>query len=282
MVTETKGGGILTDARELEGVEQSGSGAEIKTWLRKLLTAAADDWRLSERAVIAMCCLPVVVASAGIVSALLGKEAYKWFTGEDRFAESLQVVFYSLALVMSLIMTRRLHKLGEKGTAGLYLLLSLGLFFLIGEELSWGQRMIGWETPESLVAINKQDETNLHNIYGVGSTFKWIQMLVGAYGAFLPIVVIRSRRLGPYRRFLSRVVPHYSLIPFFLPLFVWRLYRNLLEAPPKYYFVISDYNEVLELILALGFFFFVLYQVRRFKVGNASSGTKPEAAGNEA
>lgn len=282
MVTETNGAEVLTEVREPERAEQSVSGAEKKTWLKKLLMEAAADWRFSEGAVIAMCFLPVVVATAGIVSALLGKEAYKWFTGEDRFAETLQVVSYSFALIMSLIVARRLHERGEKWTAGLYLLLGLGLIFLIGEELSWGQRFMGWETPEALVARNKQDETNLHNIHGVGAAFKWIQMLVGAYGAFLPILVIRWNWLRPYRHFLSRVVPHYILIPFFLPLFVWRLYRNLLEPPSKYYFVISEYNEVLELILALGFFFFVLYQVRKLKTVDPSSGRNPEVAGDEA
>ena len=32
------------------------------------------------------------------------------------------------------------------------------------EEISWGQRVIGWQTPESLEALNYQNETNLHNV----------------------------------------------------------------------------------------------------------------------
>jgi len=43
-------------------------------------------------------------------------------------------------------------------------LCSGGCVFFTGEELSWGQHLFGWATPESLLAINDQGETNLHNI----------------------------------------------------------------------------------------------------------------------
>ena len=41
--------------------------------------------------------------------------------------------------------------------------LALGCFYIAGEEHSWGQHFFGWETPEGWSAINRQDETNLHN-----------------------------------------------------------------------------------------------------------------------
>ena len=37
-------------------------------------------------------------------------------------------------------------------------------FIAFGEEISWGQRILGIETPESLEGINDQGETNLHNL----------------------------------------------------------------------------------------------------------------------
>lgn len=43
----------------------------------------------------------------------------------------------------------------------------LAIFFLVvfGEEISWGQRIFGWETPETLGTLNRQNETNLHNLW---------------------------------------------------------------------------------------------------------------------
>ncbi len=36
--------------------------------------------------------------------------------------------------------------------------------FVAGEEISWGQRLFGFETPDALRAINTQNEFNIHNI----------------------------------------------------------------------------------------------------------------------
>ena len=238
--------------------------ARLSQAVRKFLADAAVDWHFSPVTVAIICVLPFVVALRGASTALLGKPAYKWFTGEDGFAETLQVIFYLSSFFMSLIAAFRYWRSGEKLIGVLYLGLSGALFFMIGEEISWGQRIFGWETAESFAAVNKQAETNLHNVYGVGSTFKWIQMLVGAYGAIIPLLVWRWNRLQPYRDRLWAVVPHYTLIGYFGMLFIWRIYRNFLEPPEDFYFVISEYNEVLELALALGFVFFLVFQMRRF------------------
>lgn len=43
-------------------------------------------------------------------------------------------------------------------------LVTLACFYFAGEELSWGQHLFGWATPEYLNTINDQGETNIHNI----------------------------------------------------------------------------------------------------------------------
>jgi hypothetical protein len=45
-----------------------------------------------------------------------------------------------------------------------YLGLALLFFFGAGEEISWGQRILGFQTPESLSQVNRQEEFNLHNL----------------------------------------------------------------------------------------------------------------------
>ncbi len=35
--------------------------------------------------------------------------------------------------------------------------------YFAGEEVSWGQHWLGWETPPAIAAVNDQQETNLHN-----------------------------------------------------------------------------------------------------------------------
>lgn len=230
--------------------------------LRRTLADAARAWNMPARGVVEVVIAPFMIALAGAATALGGKDLYKWFTGEDGFAETMQVIFYALALVFCVFVIVNLLRGNRRALAGLYMVVAFGLVFMLGEELSWGQRIVGWDTPDAMREINKQEETNLHNIYGVGSTFKWLQLVVGAYGTLLPLLVWRLRGLRRFRGFLDRVVPHYSLVPYFVMLFVWRIYRNVFDPPADFYFVVSEYNEVLELVLAMGFFMFMVFQLR--------------------
>jgi hypothetical protein len=59
--------------------------------------------------------------------------------------------------------------LGSKYRSGMERLFLYGIaafmFVFAMEEISWGQRIIGWETPELLSEVNVQNESNLHNIF---------------------------------------------------------------------------------------------------------------------
>lgn len=45
-----------------------------------------------------------------------------------------------------------------------FLLFGLLFFVLLGEEISWGQRLLGFDTPDNLEKRNIQGEFNLHNL----------------------------------------------------------------------------------------------------------------------
>ncbi len=72
------------------------------------------------------------------------------------------------------------------------------IFFIgFGEEISWGQRIIGFETPTWLKAINVQEEFNFHNIFSgerspLPSKRPGIDMVFNlfwfCYGLVLPIL----------------------------------------------------------------------------------------------
>lgn len=90
-------------------------------------------------------------------------EIYDAFSREDHVIENATAI----ALLFSGVF---LIKAGVKKTETVKkfspLLLIVGVLFIIGagEEISWGQRIFNWQTPEALAAINDQNETNLHNI----------------------------------------------------------------------------------------------------------------------
>jgi hypothetical protein len=257
-------GGESVSQVDQEGLQLRKNGASSWT-IQTLLIDGARAWNVSQKTMILFWALPFLVAASGVVAAILGKPAYKWLTQEDGFAENMQVLFWALSFVLSLIVTYRQWRRGNKTIAFLYSFLCFGLFFLIGEEVSWGQRIFGWATPKELQAINKQEETNIHNIYGVGATFKWVHVVIGAYGTFMPILLLRAKALARYRDKLSALVPHISFLPYFLLPLAWRLYVNLFKPPRRFTFVVDEYSEVIELILAIGFFFFMIFQLKQLK-----------------
>jgi hypothetical protein len=70
-----------------------------------------------------------------------------------------------ILLFVSFLMARR-RRPADMTPGGVWILLASSgvLFFLGGEEISWGQRVFGWGTPAALGRANAQDETNLHNL----------------------------------------------------------------------------------------------------------------------
>jgi hypothetical protein len=44
------------------------------------------------------------------------------------------------------------------------MMVTLGTFYMAGEEVSWGQWFFMWDTPDTFLEINDQHETNLHNV----------------------------------------------------------------------------------------------------------------------
>lgn len=98
----------------------------------------------------------------GILFFYLNTEFFYMIITEDSYIEYLTALFLLLAAVVcfykGLRETHRLPKLFFLSSAFL-------LFFGLGEEISWAQRIIGFETPDNLDKINAQQEFNLHNIH---------------------------------------------------------------------------------------------------------------------
>jgi hypothetical protein len=88
-----------------------------------------------------------------------------------------------------------------------FLCFTLGCLYIAGEEISWGQWIFYWETPELFLAINDQAETNLHN------TSPWLdqkprsvmELGVVVSGLILPFVAKRFPKKIP--AWLSPLVP---------------------------------------------------------------------------
>ena len=91
--------------------------------------------------------------------------------------------------------------------------LALGLLSAFGaiEEISWGQRVFGWESPDWFLRHNAQGETNIHNLvaFGAGVSKPVFGKMLGiALTIYLLILPLLYRRLAAAKTYLdTRAVP---------------------------------------------------------------------------
>ncbi len=111
--------------------------------------------------------LPMVVAACLILqitfpqfaSDLIRKETWPFYRSGIFIKCGMELVGATLCCYMALI-NRKKHQ----PTAILCVLLAIILFLMAGEELSWGQRIFNWKTPDLIATYNIQKETNFHNL----------------------------------------------------------------------------------------------------------------------
>ena len=98
----------------------------------------------------------------GIVLSFLNPEFYYIYTQEDGYIEYITAF---ILLATSVLCFCRASFVGHK-LHRLFFYSAAAIFFLgFGEEISWGQRIIGFSTPDDLEQINAQKEFNFHNIH---------------------------------------------------------------------------------------------------------------------
>lgn len=111
---------------------------------------------------------PWISLALGVASLVLFLISPRLFTSagdEDRPVEYLSAIGQFVAAGLLVVVAARLFKKVAPYKRGLLLvcLMMAGGFFVIGmEEVSWFQRVIGFDTPEGFVS-NRQGEFNLHN-----------------------------------------------------------------------------------------------------------------------
>lgn len=94
------------------------------------------------------------------------KAVYAFEDGPVEYATAFGLLFCCFAFVSHALSLKRRSMGVAAACTGFYAL----IFFLgTGEEISWGQRIFGWQSGEFFLENNKQLETNLHNLK-VGDT----------------------------------------------------------------------------------------------------------------
>jgi len=180
------------------------------------------------------------------------------FIKEDSILEYSQFIFCFLAALGSLkIFWQLKNNKNRKIHSVLFLLFSIGLFFVSLEEISYGQRIFGWKTPDKIQEINIQKETNIHNNFSYNLNEN-IYILIGLYGIFSGkiINILFKKRKDDFKIF---IVPKFLFFYFLFLLFVYfdrrfvnfnydTVVNNIFRK-----YAVWDWLEVGELYLAIAF-----------------------------
>lgn len=220
----------------------------------------------------ALALAPIALTLIGLAMISSNRSYYNWIIREDGPVEWLTVVVYALAAIIAFTVVMTLRSAHETVLSVLFALFALGLVFVAGEEASWGQRIFGYETPESWASVNTKDETNIHNLssFPVQRAF----LCVALYGAFGRILLGSVfARIGPIWRDLLTAPPVLFLY-FALPagLFLYFEYvESTVDLPEGMHlgeylgakFITGKEQEPMELLLGSAFFLFSVYAALR-------------------
>lgn len=133
---------------------------------------------------------------------------------ENSLHETLQFLIMAAAFGVALWTLVRMKPKEKPWLAAWAGLAAFCCFYVAGEEISWGQHFLAWNTPEFWAQVNDQQETNLHN------TSSWLDqkprllleigILVG--GIIMPLLMRFKPAALPQRFAVIYPAPYLSVV----------------------------------------------------------------------
>jgi hypothetical protein len=188
---------------------------------------------------------PLVGLAVFMALYVVSRDLYYWLLREDHVVEWLQFFLLLFTAAVSMLGAVAALRRGHWVTGGFLLVIVLGTLFLAGEEISWGQRVLGLAGD---VGGNRQGESNIHNIDNAGGIpierlFRIAQATIAFIGVVLPFLVRwqPARLRGAAWRVFT---PPIFLVTSFLVVLGFRTQRLLFTADIAALIVIQEWAEV--------------------------------------
>lgn len=187
------------------------------------------------------------------------RDGYIALGTEDAVGENATALFYGVAAILLwIVAARRIARdRGAWKKQILTVLLGGFFFFIAGEEISWGQRLLGFEVPDTVRSHNVQSEFNFHNLQVFDRHRAIISQhaILNLFAVMMGVMIPLAYRYSPAgRRLLDRVgfpVVPLSLSGFFVLGLVHT--KGIQKFEPHW-----AHTEVKELVFSIGFFLFAV------------------------
>ena len=170
------------------------------------------------------------------------------------------------AVVYGLMCIRHIQRLPAKWLFAWLMLVTAASFYFAGEELSWGQQLLHWQTPEAIDRLNDQHETNIHNM---SSWFDQkprilLELWIIIGGIFVPLANKFRHRVYADNDWRYWFWPHFVCLPTAVIAFFIKFperYRDMGGVLP--YKIGIRYSELQELFFAVFLLLFLLASYRK-------------------
>ena len=151
-----------------------------------------------------------------------------------------------------------------------YIFVALAFAWAAGEEISWGQHLLGLETPDWLIEINDQNETNLHNI-----NKKFFDRTLERLVVLLTLIT-SGMHLFKRESLLGFKLPEYPLTMAFMLLLIYRRIESIYDHDVWYlsylfflvYPIIGLINRNRKMLFCCAVFIFTSFIVVHFHMNN--------------
>jgi hypothetical protein len=177
---------------------------------------------------------------------------------EKHLVETLTFVFLLLGGVLGLVFVWRTRKRGGAVLViRFYLMFSILLLVAAAEEVAWGQQFLDFETPTSWGAINRQDETTLHNVGEFNGRSEVFRLAFGL-GGLLGVLASSYQRL-------RNVGAPAILLPWFSIIAVMAsvdLYADYFPFDEYYQRTLDKLSELIEMMIGASGLLFVWLNAR--------------------
>ena len=223
-----------------------------KKVLSKLVYLALNNKSISK---VIIFLFPIVLSiSLVLLRISIGLEAWKKTNTEGGFIEYGTSLAFLLSAVFAFPIGKFFIKQKNKALGYLYYLICAGLFLVGMEEISWGQKLIGFESTEFFQNYNSQEEVTLHNLIWVNEYLdKGLMFVALIAGTSWLIYKLISKSKHNYQA--KFIIPRWFLASFFIIVF---MFFYLVEYVETWNSTIENFQESAELIFSLGGFCFIL------------------------
>ena len=191
---------------------------------------------------------------------------------EDGLFEYLTAIFFFISSVLFF-----LEFFSHKNI--FILLLSILMFLAFGEEISWGQRIFGFSTPDIIDKINVQHEFNIHNLWflnrwdsplrhtifdrivSINFLYKLFWLV---YGVLLPLCSMYNQSALSLLKKIRLPIPPLSIgVTFLLNWLTFRIMLSFILPPNKIFQYYDTIGEICECIAAFIFMILGSYFLKR-------------------